>query len=420
MLHSVLLRSRSSTVAHRLIKPCCQPTLLVAADHIRNFSTNRSLDYYKVLGVDKSATPQEIKKAYFALAKKYHPDQNKGDKSAEKKFQEASEAYEILGDEKKKSAYDQFGHAGVSGDPDGDGAQGFPGGFQNFQGFSNVFDLFGSGGGFQDIFENARAASGQGQDVGTRVKLSLKDVLKVTKKDLSFQAYTKCGKCGGNGCENGNESHKSKCSKCGGKRFIVQSRGGWQMQVPCTTCNGLGFQIKHQCKECAGSGRCSTKKKVTIDIPPGVETGVTMTVRGEGSAGEHKTPPGDLLVEIEVENDPEFERDGANLLTKRRISLIDSILGGKTEVTALDGVLDIKIPAGTTHGEKLRIPSRGLPKLQQRGRGDLFVKFEVELPRDLTERQRQLLTEFQQEEDKKRGVEKSKSLYEKIKDVAGL
>ena len=411
---------------------------------VRCFSASRKLDYYQVLGVDRNATPQEIKKAYFALAKKYHPDQNKGDKGAEKKFQEATEAWEVLGDEKKKAVYDQYGHAGLSGgfDANGDpraggfpGGAGFPGGFQGGfpgggGGFETIFDMF--GGNFQDMLRNAARQQGQGQDVQVVVNLSLRDILKMSKREVSFKAYQRCTSCGGNGCDHGNESEKTKCSRCNGQRFVVINRGGWQVQTECPSCSARGFTIKNACKECSGSGRTMQVKKVTVDIPPGVEDGMSLRVRGQGSVGENKGQPGDLLVQLVVDNDSDIQRQDADLHTTRTVPLIDTILGGSAEVRTLDGVLDIKVPPGTMHGEKLRIPGKGLPRLQQRGRGDFFVRFDVELPRDLTEKQKQLLKEFQQEEVKKRGGsttssstgeakdETKKSFFDKVKDAAGL
>jgi molecular chaperone DnaJ len=419
---------------------------------IRCFSAARKLDYYQVLGVDRNATAPEIKKAYFALAKKYHPDQNKDDKNAEKKFQEATEAWEVLGDEKKKSVYDQYGHAGLSGAFDSSGEErqgggfpgGFPGGFGGSQGgaggnFENIFDMF--GGNFQDLLRNGGRPNGQGQDMQVVLNLKLKDILKMTKRDIVFKAYTRCGKCEGNGCEGGKESEKTKCAKCGGNKYIIVNRGGWQVQSECPSCNARGYTIKHTCKECSGSGRTQGVKKVSVDIPPGVDDGMTLRVRGEGSVGENKGPAGDLIVQLVVDNEPGIQRQEADLLTTRRVNLIDTILGGSTEVKTLDGLLDIKVPAGTMHGDKLRIPGKGLPRLQQRGRGDFFVKFDVELPRDLTEKQKQLLKEFQEEEAGKRsgstfskststsstgststttGDASKKSVFDKIKDVAGF
>jgi molecular chaperone DnaJ len=406
----------------------------------------RKLDYYQVLGIDRNATAQEIKKAYFALAKKYHPDQNKGDKNAEKKFQEATEAWEVLGDEKKKQVYDQYGHAGLNGAFDGSGEErqgggfpgGFPGGFGGFAagggpggggGFENIFDMF--GGNFQDILRNGGRSSGQGQDVTAVLNLKLKDILKMSKKDITYKAHTKCAKCGGNGCEDGKESEKTKCARCNGKKFVVMQRGGWQVQTECPACNAKGFTIKHSCKECSGSGRLVTNKKVTIDIPPGVDDGMTMRVQGQGSVGENNGPAGDLIVQLVVDVEPDIQRQDADLMTSRRVPLIDTILGGSAEVKTLDGTLEVKVPPGTVHGDKLRIPGKGLPKLQQRGRGDFFVRFDVDVPRDLTEQQKTLLKEFQAEEDKKRGVTRSstgisssdqtkKNLFDKIKDAAGL
>ena len=420
IIHQAVNRSSSSALNGTRLNVPQLKSNHPQTQYVRCLSAARKLDYYQVLGVDRNATLPEIKKAYFALAKKYHPDQNKNDKNAEKKFQEATDAWEVLGDEKKKSIYDEYGHAGLSGAFDGSGQErqpggggfpgGFPEGFGGFQGggggggaagFENIFDMF--GGNFQDLLRNGGRPSGQGQDVQVVLNLKLKDILKTSKRDISFKAMTKCGKCGGNGCEDGKESEKTKCPRCAGNKYIVVNRGGWQVQTECPTCNARGFTIKHSCKECSGTGRVPTVKKVTVDIPPGVDDGMTMKVRGEGSVGENKGPAGDLIVQLTVDADADIQRDEADLLTTRRVPLIDSILGGSAEVKTLDGLVDVKVPPGTVHGDKLRIPGRGLPRLQQRGRGDFFVKFDVDMPRDLTEKQKHLLQEFQEEEVRKRG-----------------
>jgi molecular chaperone DnaJ len=269
------------------------------------------------------------------------------------------------------------------------------------------------------------------------VNLKLKDILKTQRREVSFKAHTRCGKCGGNGCEDGKESEKQKCARCQGRKFVVVSRGGWQMQTECPACDAKGFTIKHECKECAGSGRVVTSKKIPVDIPPGISDGMMIRVRGEGSVGENRGPAGDLVVQLFVEPEPDIQRAESDLITTRTVPLVETIVGGSAEVKTLDGLLEIKVPPGTVHGDRLRIPGRGLPRLEARGRGDFYVKFNVEMPRDLTERQKQLLKDFQDEEVKKRGGTTSKStsfskgkaegegndkktIYDKIKDAAGF
>ena len=337
-------------------------------------------DYYEVLGVDKNASADEIKKAYRKLAVKYHPDKNPGDKEAEEKFKEAAEAYSILSDADKKARYDQFGHAGVDGaGPD------FSGGFGNLNDILN--DLFGGafGGGFGGFsgfgggFGGGRGGQRQqrvyrGRDIRVRVKLTLEEIAKGVEKEISIEKSVPCSECGGRGARN--SADIKTCSACGGtgqvQRVVNSLFGQTVTYSTCQQCGGEGKVITNPCRSCGGSGLVRKRETIKVKIPAGVEAGMQLTIAGEGHAAKNNGINGDLLVVIEEQEHPDFKREGNNLYYTKIVSLPEAILGAEVEIPCLDGPRRIKIDAGTQSGTVTRINGKGLPTVNgYGGTGDL-------------------------------------------------
>jgi molecular chaperone DnaJ len=350
-------------------------------------------DYYEVLGVGKSAAPEEIKGAYRTLAKKFHPDVNK-EKGAEEKFKEANEAYEVLSDPQKRQAYDQFGHAGVgAGGPGGFGG----GGFEGFGGgdFGDIFgDLFenvfsGQGGGRRG---GARARSNRGEDLQVRLTVTLHDALTGTQKSLKVPRTQTCQKCTGSGARKGTSS--KTCPQCKGSGSIHFRQGFFSLSQTCSRCQGAGQVIEHPCDACGGQGKVRNNEPITVRIPPGVQEGTALRVSGSGDAGSFGGPAGDLYVVIHFEADARFERRDDDLLSEQKISITEAALGSEVEVPALEGKVTLRIPPGTQTGTTFRVKQHGIPHLNGRGRGDLLVRVVVEVPTSLNARQKELLREF--------------------------
>lgn len=339
-------------------------------------------DYYKLLEIDRNASDAEIKKSYRSKAMKFHPDRNKDNPdAAEAKFKEIKEAYEVLSDPKKRSAYDQFGHAGVDGSAGG-GRGGFGG-----ENFSDIFgDVFG------DIFGGGRQQRGgaqRGSDLRYNLELSLEEAVFGTDAKIRVPVLTTCGECGGSGAKKG--SSPIICSTCHGHGQVRMQQGFFSVQQTCPTCRGSGKQIKDPCGKCHGQGRVQENKTLNAKIPPGVDTGDRVRLAGEGEAGASGGPSGDLYVQIQVKDHAIFDRDGANLYCEVPISFSTACLGGELEVPTLNGKVMLKIPAETQTGKLFRLRGKGVKQVRGGPVGDLFCKVQVETPVHLTKEQKALV-----------------------------
>ncbi len=375
-------------------------------------------DYYEVLGVDKSASADEIKKAYRKKAIQYHPDKNPGDKEAEEKFKEAAEAYEVLSNPDKRARYDQFGHEGMSG------AGGFGGGFGGGQGmsmddiFSMFGDIFGGHGGFGGFSGFGGGGSSQaqrkfrGSDLRVKVKLSLKDIANGTTKKFKLKKYVPCSHCHGTGAE-GNSGTET-CPTCKGSGHILRTQqsifGMMQTQTVCPQCNGEGKIIKNKCKECGGEGIVYGEEVVEVKIPAGVAEGMQLSMSGKGNAGRHNGIPGDLLIQIEEEPHPELIRDENDLVYNLLLSIPMAALGSTVEIPTIDGKAKVKIDPGTQPGKVLRLRGKGLPSVNGYGNGDLLVNVSVYIPETLSKDEKNALEKMQDSENFK----PSSSIKEKI------
>lgn len=359
-------------------------------------------DYYEVLGVEKSADQEAIKKAYRKLAVKYHPDRNPGDKEAENKFREATEAYEVLSDEQKRPVYDQYGFAGLDGM--GGGGAGAGGYSHAFHDFSDLFG--GAGGGFSDIFDSifgggfggsssSRGRSGPASGASLRYDLHIqfKDAVYGTSADIHFKHNEVCEACKGTGGAAG--ASKKTCPTCGGMGQIRQGSGFFTIQQTCPKCGGKGTTIDKPCPSCRGTGITEKSKQMSLKIPAGVDNGKRIVIRGMGDAGENGGPAGDLVVVLHVESHPFFERDGSDLYCAVPISIAQAALGCEITIAALDGKkVTIKIPDGTENGKLLRIKGEGVPLSGSTRKGDLYVKIIVQVPTRLSGKQKDLLKQY--------------------------
>lgn len=363
-------------------------------------------DYYEVLGIDKSADMDTIKKAYRKLAVKYHPDKNPGDKEAEEKFKEATEAYEVLSDEQKRPIYDQYGFAGLDGMGQGGGSGGYSHAFHDFS------DIFGSGSGFEDIFGSFFGGSGfggssrssrssgpsQGQSLRYDLNLKFKDAAYGTSTEIHFKHNEKCEVCNGSGAAAG--ASKKTCPTCNGAGQIRQGAGFFTIQQTCPTCRGKCSIIDHPCSACNGTGIQQKNKSVTLKIPAGVDEGKRIVIHGQGNAGENGGTPGDLIVVLHVDNHQFFERDEENLYCAVSISMTQAALGCKIQIEGLDEKkIEIAIPDGTTNGKLLRIKGEGVPVTNSSRKGDLYVKVIVNTPTRLNSKQKDLLKQFMEIEN---------------------
>ena len=366
-------------------------------------------DYYEVLGVSKNASDDELKKAYRKVAKKYHPDLNPGDKVAEEKFKEVNEAYAVLSDKEKRSRYDQFGHAGV--DPNfGAGGGGFNGGFDFGDIFSDIF-----GGGFGGFGGGRRNGPKRGADVRQVVEVSFEEAAFGCKKKINITKQEKCDTCGGSGAAPGTTAET--CHRCGGTGQIqTQQRTmlGYMTNVStCPECQGTGKIIKTPCRDCRGTGKVRKSKTIEIDIPAGIDDSQTMQLSGQGEAGERGGPNGDLLITIRVRRHEIFKRSDNDIYVTMPITIVQAALGATLQVPTLDGPVEYDIPEGTQPGTRFRLRGKGVPFLRGRGRGDQYVTVDVEITKNLTMHQKELLKEF--EDDK--FYKKKKSFMDKVKDI---
>ncbi len=372
-------------------------------------------DFYEVLGIKKNASKDEIKKAYRKLALKYHPDRNPGNTEAEDKFKEATEAYEVLSDDQKRSNYDQFGHAGVSAG--GFGGADFGGAaFRDFQDifgdFSDIFDTFFGGG----RSRRSRNRIQRGDDLRYDLEISLMEAYNGVDRQIEVPRQTLCDNCNGSGCAPGYSPET--CSQCGGTGQISLSHGFFSISRPCNRCGGSGQSITHPCVKCHGSGRVMTRRKVHVKIPRGAMTGLKLKVQGEGEPGFRGGPPGDLYIAISVAPHPIFKREGDDILCELPISFIQAALGAEISVPTLNGKVNMKVPAGTQTGKVFRLNGKGMPNLRGYGQGDELVRVSVETPTRLTSRQRELLEEFAKISGEETNPQ-SRSFFDKVKQVLG-
>jgi molecular chaperone DnaJ len=350
-------------------------------------------DYYEVLGVEREASEDQIKKAYRKLALNYHPDRNPGDKEAEDNFKEAAEAYEVLRDPQKRHIYDQFGHEGLQGT-----------GFRGFGGFDDIFSAFGDI--FEDFFgfgtrrRGTRTTARPGADLLYDLRISFLDAVFGSDKEIEIPTKISCERCEGSGREPG--THEETCPLCHGQGQIIQSQGFFRISTTCHRCGGQGNILTHPCKDCSGSGQQRMTRKVLVKVPAGVDTGTRLRVPDQGEGGYRGGPPGDLYVRLHVEPHEFFERDGNHLFCQIPVSMVQATLGDTFEIQTLDGARTIRLEPGTQTGEVIRLKGEGVPDLKGHGRGDLFIDIRVKTPENLNKRQEELLREFAEiEKDKK-------------------
>lgn len=374
-------------------------------------------DYYELLGLQKGATDVEIKKAYRTLAMKYHPDRNPGNAEAELKFKEVTEAYEVLKDSQKRAVYDRYGHAAF--------AQGAGAGAGGFGGFN--FDFGGgSGAGFGSIFEDifsefmggARRSRQQegvrGADIRYDLEITLEEAYKGLTKEIEIQTAVKCEDCHGTGAAEGSKAET--CDTCHGTGRVRRQAGFFIEERTCPTCNGTGKVIKNPCKKCGGTGKVSQKKVLEVTIPAGIDSGNRMRLAGQGEAGMNGGPNGDLYIFVHIKPHPIFKRDAANLYCTVPLSMTTAALGGEIDIPCIDGSSEkVKIDEGTQSGTEVRLRKKGMTMLQSKSVGDLFVRFTVETPTKLTDKQKELLKQFA--EESKESSPQSTGFFEKLREL---
>lgn len=374
-------------------------------------------DYYDVLGVQKNASDAEIKKAFRNLAKENHPDSNRGDEGAETRFKEINEAYENLKDPQTRAAYDQFGHAGTQAG--GMGSGGFGGGGFSGSGFggnfSDIFeDLFGDFAGRSSQNSNQKRQS-RGSDLRAEIKIDLKDAYFGATRELVINSLAICDDCDGTGAAPG--SSRSTCQHCGGSGSVRSTQGFFTVERTCSVCNGKGYIIENPCGSCSGSGRVRKKRKLSVNIPRGVDDGTRIRLGGEGEAGENGGPSGDLYVFISINDNEFFKRSDADLLSEVPIDFVTAALGGQIEVPTPDGKkIRISIPEGCQNNRQFRLKGKGMPVLQTNRLGDLYVEIRVEVPTKLNEKQKGILKEFS-EINKKNTSPETNSYLDSLKRI---
>lgn len=383
-------------------------------------------DYYEVLSVSKSASGEEIKKAYRKLALQYHPDRNPGDTEAEEKFKEAAEAYDVLSNEEKKARYDRFGHAGMTGAA---GGGGFNGGGMNMDDiFSHFGDIFGGGGGggFSDFFGGGGGGRGgrnnRGSNLRVKLKLTYAEMANGVNKKIKVKKHVGCTTCGSSGAKDKNSVQT--CQTCGGsgqvRRVTNTFMGQMQTVSPCPTCEGQGTTITNKCTSCKGEGRVYGEETISIDVPAGVQDGMQLSMGGRGNAGERGGPAGDLIILIEEEKHAELTRDGNDVQYVLSISFPDAVFGTQIEVPTIDGRAKIKIPPGTQSGKIFRLKGKGFPDINGYGKGDQLVLVKIWTPTELTEEERAAIETLRKSQSKNiepgEEARKEKSFFDKISD----
>ena len=374
-------------------------------------------DYYEVLGVQKGATDQEIKKAYRKLAKANHPDLNPGDKAAEARFKEINEAYEVLSDSTKRSRYDQFGFAGV--DPSyGGGGSGFGGGFSGDFDFGDLGDIFGSffGGGFGGGSARTRSGPQRGESLRMGLTITFEEAAFGCEKEVSLERVEQCETCRGTGAAPGTSAET--CSNCGGSGQVQQRRqtpmGVFATSSPCPKCGGKGKIIHQPCKDCRGSGSVRRRKTIQATVPAGIDNGQTISIRGQGNAGKNGGPAGDLLITITVRAHELFRREGTSVLCEAPITFTQAVLGAELEIPTIDGKVKYTLPEGTQSGTTFRLKGKGIPAINGRGRGDQYVTVYIETPRNLNREQKEALKKFA-EAVGENNYEERKKFFKKFK-----
>lgn len=376
-------------------------------------------DYYEVLGLNRNATTADVKKAYRKLAKKYHPDVNPGDKTAESKFKEISEAYMVLSDPEKKSKYDQFGHAGV----DSNGFEGF-GGFGDFDfgGFGDIFEtFFGGGSGFGRSSSRPRSGPKRGADIKYDMEVTFEEAAFGVQRTININRSVKCNTCNGSGSKPG--TRPETCRHCNGTGKIQHKQntpfGQFVNIKTCEVCDGEGKVITKPCPKCNGKGRVRKYVKIDVKVPAGIDNGQTISLRGEGEPGVKGGPAGDLFISIKVRPHPLFQRQGSDVICEIPITFVQAVLGTEMEVPTLDGKVSYKINEGTQTGTVFRLKGKGIPYLRRSGRGDQYVKVYVEVPKKLNSKQKEILMEFA-EAGGDDIHEQRKTFFDKMKDALGM
>lgn len=370
-------------------------------------------DLYEALGLQKGASDEEIKKAYRKLAKKYHPDLNPGDKTAEEKMKEVNAAYEILSDPEKKARYDQFGHAGV--DPSYGGGGGQYSGFEDFD-LGSIFDSFfggGMGGG-----QTRRSGPRKGESIRASVTLTFEEAAFGCQKQITVNRVETCPDCGGSGAKAGTSAET--CPDCHGTGQIKTTQrtilGMMSTSSPCSRCRGTGKIIKDPCPSCRGAGSLRKQRMITVQIPAGIDHGQTISVRGEGNAGQNGGPAGDIFVTVNVTPHEIFKRRGQDVMVELPVTFVQAALGTELEAPSIDGKISYNMPEGTQPDTVFRIRGKGIPNLNGRGRGDQFIKVKIEIPRNLTREQKDILRQFDETAGDAQFGEK-KGFFEKMKDL---
>ena len=372
-------------------------------------------DYYEVLGVSRGASEDEIKKAYKKMARKYHPDLNPGDKTAEEKFKEVNEAYEVLSDADKKARYDQYGHAGV--DPNF-GAGGFGGGFDGSFDFGDLGDIFGSffGGGFGGGRRTNPNAPQRGESIRMSIAISFEEAAFGCEKAVTVERHETCDTCHGNGCAPG--TSPEVCPDCHGTGTVQVRRqtpmGVFATSSPCPKCGGKGRIIHQPCKDCRGSGMVRKKKTIQASIPAGIDNGQTISIRGQGNAGKNGGPAGDLLITITVRPHELFRREGTSVLCEAPITFTQAVLGAELEIPTIDGKVKYTLPEGTQSGTTFRLKGKGIPSINGRGRGDQYVTVYIETPKNLNKEQKEALKKFAETMGES-NYEEQKKFFKKFK-----
>jgi molecular chaperone DnaJ len=387
-------------------------------------------DFYEILGVSKSSSADEIKKAYRKVAMQFHPDRNPGDKESEEKFKEAAEAYEILSDQEKRAQYDRYGHAGMN-------ARGGGGGFGGGQGmnmddiFSNFGDIFGDdvfgsffggGGGGRQRGSGGKARGTRGSNLRIKLKMNYEEIAKGANKTVKVKKYTGCTTCSGSGAKD--KSSVQSCGTCGGsgqvRKVTNTFLGQMQTAGTCPTCNGEGSTITSKCTACKGEGRVYTEETMSIDIPAGVQEGMQLSLSGKGNAGERGGAPGDLIVLIEEEQHAELQRDNLNVIYDMFITFPDAVFGAHLEVPTIDGRAKIKIPAGTQGGKIFRLKGKGFPAINSYEKGDQLIHINVWTPQEVTKEEKEIIEKFKESPNFQPKPDRSeKSFFAKIKEMFG-
>jgi molecular chaperone DnaJ len=367
-------------------------------------------DFYDILGVSRSADADELKRAYRKLAMQFHPDRNQSDKSAEQKFKDINEAYDVLKDDQKRAAYDRFGHAAFENGSRGPGDFGFAGGFSG--GFADIFEeMFGAMGGAR----RTQAGPSRGSDLRYNLEVTLEDAFRGKQTTVRVATFAHCDSCKGSGAEPG--TSPAACRTCHGHGRVRAQQGFFTIERPCPTCQGSGQVIEKPCRPCGGQGRVRREKTLSVNIPPGVEDGTRIRLAGEGEIGMRAAPPGDLYIFVAIAQHAIFQRDGANIFCRVPIPFTTAALGGAIEVPTVEGSRTrVTVPAGTQSGHQFRLRGKGMTVLRSAVRGDMYIQAIVETPVNLTKRQQELLREFEQAGENRKTNPESEGFFARVKE----